>query len=101
MAQLVYVLVGPAQKVAVLGAGPIGLERCVQACRDIKQATNSLHAMARLGCVQVGPGKKVAVLGAGPMGLNAAAAARAFAASRVAITDIRHSLAPVGHAGGP
>lgn len=44
---------------------------------------------------QVAPGKKVAIIGAGPMGLNALIAAKAYGASKVAITDVREDNLPV------
>ncbi|DBB16215.1 TPA: hypothetical protein ACH3X3_014542 [Trebouxia sp. C0006] len=52
----------------------------------------AVHACRRAG---VGPGKKVAILGAGPIGLMMLAAAKAFSASSVAITDIRPGNLPV------
>ncbi|DBB14443.1 TPA: hypothetical protein ACH3X3_004739 [Trebouxia sp. C0006] len=51
-----------------------------------------VHACKRAG---VAPGKRVAVLGPGPIGLMVLAAAKAFSASSVAITDIRPGNLPL------
>ncbi|DBA87810.1 TPA: hypothetical protein ACH3X1_004809 [Trebouxia sp. C0004] len=58
----------------------------------VEPLSNAVHACRRGG---VGPGKKVAILGAGPIGLMVLAAAKAFSASSVAITDIRPDNLPV------
>jgi len=52
----------------------------------IEPLSNGIHACKRAG---IGPGKTVAILGAGPMGLNALVAAKAFGATKIAITDVR------------
>lgn len=53
------------------------------------------HPSSSMAWLQVAPGKKVAIIGAGPMGLNALIAAKAYGASKVAITDVREDNLPV------